>query len=298
MFGTSRVNPVINVSSEDFNIEYMSSHKDEITHMSISGVQLKKTVKLIDGEVVSSSERTTHILKPSPESYANLAVAEHLCMLMAREYKIEIPEVGLFKLTDGSLAYLIARFDRNLTGDRILHTEDMAGILGLRSEDKYAASYEDVLEGVKKATSNKLYLVCEALQRVIFSYFILNGDMHVKNLSLTKKVGDTTYTALSPGYDFVPSSIYIEDEERLALDLLKDEAFTDAYMQYGFYTKADFVELGHRLGVQPAVVDMYVKNILKLQAKFIGMIEESLLSDQQKAAFIAGINDRAKALSY
>ena len=79
-------------------------------------------------------------MKPSPESYTNLAVAEHLCMLMAKEYKIEIPEVGLFKLTDGSLAYLISRFDRNIKGDRILHSEDMAGILGLRSDQKYASN--------------------------------------------------------------------------------------------------------------------------------------------------------------
>ena len=301
MFGSIKVNPIIDVNLAEFKSEYISEHRDCI-RMSISGVQLKKLAKLEDNRVIGTAKGGLYIIKPSPEEFTDLAIAEHLNMLMAQSSGIKIPPVGLFRLNDQSLVYMIKRFDKDMNGAQILHQEDMTSIMqpisGKVTIDKYSTSYEEVLESISDATDQKLLVLYETIKRVIFSYFTLNGDMHLKNISLIKGRISISYSDTSPGYDFVPSSLYIPGEDALALDLFKDDEFSEEYEALGYFTRYDFIQLAHRLKLQSKPIEKYIKALIKLYPTFQQMIKESLLSDDLKEKYLALLQRRFNALSY
>jgi serine/threonine-protein kinase HipA len=79
--------------------------------MSISGNQPKLAFSVRDGGVVLDSMPTTHIMKPSPEPFPHCAENEHTMMLCMKAMGVPTPPVGLLRLADGELVYVVKRFD-------------------------------------------------------------------------------------------------------------------------------------------------------------------------------------------
>jgi serine/threonine-protein kinase HipA len=80
---------------------------------------------------------------------------------------------------------------------------------------------------------------CEFIRRLVFSVIIGNGDMHLKNWSMLYQ--NPQEPKLSPGYDFVPTIAYIEDDT-LALNLggtkRFDEVTIDKFRKMAIQAKA------------------------------------------------------------
>jgi serine/threonine-protein kinase HipA len=93
--------------------------------MSISGIQEKVSLRLSPDksrlEVADTGGR--YILKPEPARFSALPQNEHLTMCLGSLIGIETPPFGLMRLKDGSLAYIIKRFDRLEDGTK-LQVED------------------------------------------------------------------------------------------------------------------------------------------------------------------------------
>ncbi|NCU28751.1 MAG: type II toxin-antitoxin system HipA family toxin, partial [Candidatus Moranbacteria bacterium] len=80
------------------------------------------------------------ILKPQITAFPNIPENEQCCMDIASKMGIDAPLHCLLPLKDGSLAYVVKRFDR-MAGEKIPQ-EDFCQILELGVEDKYKGSVE------------------------------------------------------------------------------------------------------------------------------------------------------------
>lgn len=253
--------------------------------MSISGVQKKASVRLNQKarqlEIVSIGG--THILKPEADQYPQIPQVENLCMNMAERGGIEVPPHGLFPMKDGSLCYIVRRFDRLPDGTKT-GQEDMKQILG--AADKYKGSLESIGKKLLQYTANPGLEVIYFYERVVFCFLIGNGDMHLKNWSLTEPK-DKQYH-LSPAYDLLSTHLYIAGEVESALTLQGKNSRLD---------RGDFEALAQYLTIDPKAARTSMTRLQGMKDVFLQMTQESDLQADRKAALSAILSKRFAKLS-
>src|SRR5512133_832786 len=96
-----------------------------VGHTSISGIQRKISLGLTPDRATLqvAVEGGSFILKPQAQTFPNLPENEQLTMRIAEAAGIEIPPCGLVYLRDGSLAYIVRRFDRVPPGGQLLQED-------------------------------------------------------------------------------------------------------------------------------------------------------------------------------
>lgn len=300
LFQSLRVNPVLPFVRKEFFQKSPSHSKG----MSISGLQQKLSLKINKNkELEISPIGGEYILKPSPETFPNASENEHCAMLTSQLLGIETALCGLVSFSDGELVYITKRFDRN--GDIKIHQEDLVQGFGMRSEDKYAYSYEKAGKLINTMTNGKASVVFDFFQRVVHAYIIGNDDMHLKNISLQKFAQNTGlyYDRLTPNYDslFTTAFEHASTSEFLALDLLEDEKngiFSKAYEKYGFYSGHDFKILGAKLGLREKPVTTFINKVIKKESMLIDLIKRSSMPKAMKEKAGLTIVERIKALSF
>lgn len=206
-------------------------------HMSISGVQAKALVRLNNdsGELEFAPTGSTHILKPEPNEYPDLPAMENVCMVMAETVGMNVPSHGLFPLADGHLCYIIKRFDRTEDGGKI-QSETMYQLLG--STDKYEGSLESIGKAIRAHAENVGLDTIDFFERVLFSFLIGNGDMHLKNWALLIR---DKKASLAPVYDFVSSKVYFkrETDSALMINAKKNKLKRSDFEKFAAYLKID-----------------------------------------------------------
>lgn len=83
------------------------------------------------------------------------------------------------------------------------------------------------------------------------------------------------------------------------MDLLKEEEegiFTEAYKIYGYYTSADFYQLGFRTGLNHKVVRTLIKSYVDRENDMILMINRSFMPDDMKRRAVETVTGRLEAL--
>jgi len=260
LFGTEKL-PLIKFKSTEF----ISEINKNVGKMSISGVQIKASVKLNKKrntiEIVEAGG--THILKPEPAEYPEIPQNENFCMNTAEVLGMEVPPHGLFYMADKKMCYIIRRFDRDSTGQKI-HVEDMAQLLGLPSDSKYESSLEKVGNMILKYSKRPYLDLIDFLERVIFCFLIGNGDMHLKNWSLLASDGNYF---LSPCYDFMSSKLYLpnDDESALTINGKRNEI-----------TLSDFTRLASYLMIEEKSFQNSINKIKNSKEKILRMIDEDI----------------------
>lgn len=195
----------------------------------ISGVQPKAVVPIAASRFHTPSDTSTLdgratlplqtvIVKAEGDDYPGIARNEFLCMSVAREAGLEVPD---FWLSDDGLLFIMARFDRMPDGSP-MGFEDMSVLTG---REKYQGSYEMVARAVEvytgadfRAQSRRLF------ERVALSCFLRDGDAHMKNIGIVYE-DPTGPRRLSPIYDVVCTDIYPSLDGRMALNLNKSKVF-------------------------------------------------------------------------
>lgn len=276
--------------------------------MSISGVQQKLSLK-VEGQLLQpTSVDGEYILKPSPIEYPHAAENEHVCMIMSGVFGINTAKCGLAKFSDGELVYIVKRFDKEPDGTRYAQ-EDLTQAQGLDSTKKYQGTYELAGKALFTMTGGKLVVMQDYLRRIIFSYVIGNGDMHLKNLSVQRLAGNTSavYDRLTPNYDQLSTTIYpgLDGAGFLALGLLSEkdnstdeEAFSAAYEKFGYYTGSDFIELGLRLGLPTLAAKNEVDLFIARQDLALASINQSFLPATMKKSLAGVVTERVNALKH
>lgn len=207
LFGT-RTLPVLDVELSKL---YSLAASKMAGKMSISGAQEKVSLTLSSDksalEVAATGGR--YILKPETSRFSSVPQNEQLTMLLARLVGIEVSPFGLVQLKDGATAYIIKRFDRLEDGSK-LQVEDFCQLARKRLRDKYDGSAELCVRIVGKFATEPLIEIQKLYRLILFSWWMQNGDMHLKNFSLlTTSEG---LSRLSPAYDLVCTQLVIPDD--------------------------------------------------------------------------------------
>ena len=281
MFGKP-VNPNIPVS-----LEQISEEAQKLAgKLSISGVQPKLSVRLEGDKLLPVARNGQYILKPQTQGFAQLPQNEYLCMQMGCQFGINTAQSLLIELADGSLAYLVKRFDRFKKGNRMekLACEDIHQILG--GPDKYAGSHEQIAKVICNYCSFAPLELQRFYEMAIFNFAIGNGDAHQKNFSLlTNQKG---IVALSPTYDLVSSRLVIPEET--------DEIALAVNGKRNRLKRHDFLAFAESIEIEANYAESKIAELLALSNKFTDMITKSTLTDQLQEQFLKIITQRLNRL--
>lgn len=294
LFDGARVSKTLGFRRQDF----FDIKQEQNQRMSISGVQDKLVLRLVDGHLEPVDSGGTYILKPIPSTpmrqVGELPANEHLTMQLARQvWGIHTAPNTLVFMSDGELAYLTRRFDRTSEGDKI-HQEDFCQLLG--APDKYESSYQAIAGGISTYSSIKLIDLDRFFRRLCLNYLLANGDAHLKNFSMYQRGRDRT---LTPAYDLVCSKLHLPNESRFALDLYDDEDLDIADEDtHGYATGRTLLEFAIRIGIKPKrarkVLALFQSE--KHECMALGLIEHSFLSPKAKDNYVTIFEDRLSAL--
>jgi len=80
------------------------------------------------------------------------------------------------------------------------------------------------------------------------------------------------------------------------LDFFADGHFTARYEELGFYSSADFIELGGLFGVPEKMVREMMRVFPDRQARIERAVVESRLSEEAKAGYLDRFRDRLRAI--
>ena len=258
----------------------------------VTGVQAKLSMD-IEHDAQGHAQRLTivgvmgrYILKPQTEQFEHLPEMEDLTMHLAEIARIPTVPHAMIRFEDGELNYITRRIDRTDDG-RKLPMEDMCQLAGRLTEQKYQGSYEMIAKLIERYSSVPRLDLVNYWEQVLFSWIMGNADMHLKNFSLiSEKPGKYV---LTPTYDQVSTAIVMpEDTEELALPL------------NGFQKKLmamDFVQAMEATGLTEQIAQRMMSRFTALQGQWFTRIDESFISEQQKAQFKDLISLRLTTLS-
>ena len=206
MWGTTK-KIKINLDS----VDPLNSFRQTVYGGSISGAQRKGLFHFdAKANLIPTNKNSQYIIKPQGE-YPYLPENEHVSMAIAKALGFEIPPFTIFNVEKVGMVFAIKRFDLTQNNDH-LRLEDAAQILGIPSSDKYNSSYEKLAKAIKTYSDAPIADLFELWKRVLFSFFIGNGDMHLKNWSLIELDSIKGIFKLSPCYDFLNTRLPLYDE--------------------------------------------------------------------------------------
>jgi len=202
--------------------DVQSKTAQKLLRFSLAGVQMKFSAveKATSGLTIPASGKGGNwIIKLPSARFPGMAANEFAMMSLAQKMGLDVPKVELMQLgqIDGlpegigkikEEAFAIRRFDRAPSGKRI-HIEDFAQVFGVYPDEKYdKGSYRHIAKVLWLETGEAG--IREFIKRLVFNALIGNADMHLKNWSLIYPDGRTP--KLSPGYDFLSTTVYIPDD--------------------------------------------------------------------------------------
>ncbi|WP_229206967.1 HipA domain-containing protein [Dyadobacter crusticola] len=256
--------------------------------IAVTGVQPKLSVDL---EKEVGGERLTivglwgqYILKPQHDEFQFMPETEDLTMHLADLFRIKTCQHTLIPTTEGKLAYIAKRFDRE-KGQKV-HVEDFCQISGFLTEQKYKGSYEKTGKLVAQYCTNKGLDTLNFFELVLFCYLTGNNDMHLKNFSVIHHSNHTI--SLSPAYDLLNVNLVFQDDaDELALTLNGRKRKI---------IKGDFDIFAKALNLpEKAVFNIYAK-FAGAEKKVEGVIQSSFLPQDWKKRYIETWNKKIRIL--
>lgn len=204
---------------------------DRENKFSLAGVQMKFSMKEKNGRynLTKNGELGDWIIKTPSTKHKYVPLNEYTAMSLAALAGVDIPAIRLIELDkldnlpqinlpDEMLAFAIERFDRE--GNTRIHMEDFAQVLVKYPHNKYdSANNEQIGKVIYDYSGDGLADAQQFARRLLVNILVANGDAHLKNWSLLYQ--DQVTPRLSPAYDIVTTSVYMEGETEYALNLGK-----------------------------------------------------------------------------
>jgi serine/threonine-protein kinase HipA len=252
---------------------------------SMSGVQRKISVGLSSDRLTLRAviEGGHYILKPPSEVYPQLPEIELVSMRLAELAQVPIAPCGLVRMSDESMAYVIRRFDRPETGGK-LQVEDFCQLAGLPPKEKYRTSAEACTRIVSQYCDEPLVENLRLFRQFLVAWWIGNGDLHLKNLSLVTR--QNGLVCLSPAYDMLSTELLLPDD-KMALPVGgKDKSLSKGtWMRF-----AEYASLPEKAALR--VVD----DLLGVMPDALGMVRHSPLNDDAKVRLEEILTSNGKTL--
>ena len=303
LWGVRRVSPVLPFEQKVF-VEF---RREAALRISISGVQDKISLRLVNEALTPTDRDGEFILKPVPRALAgtleligDVPANEHVTMQIAAQvFGLRAAAGGLVFFPDGEPAYIVRRFDRDSASGRKLAQEDFCQLAGksraTHGENyKYDGSCEEIARLLRQYCPAWRIEVEKLFTIVAFNYVCGNGDAHLKNFSLLENpFGDSS---LSPAYDLLCTSLHLPTESRTALDFF-DDFTTATFNANGFSKRADFIELAARFGLRTARTEVILDGLAANRHQAEALLDQSLLSPESRSRFGSVLADRLQAIA-
>lgn len=276
------------------------SHQDlvpltiEGDRTSISGFQPKALVRIgPTGDLEVPPTGSTHILKPQGE-LVHMPENEHLSMRLAELAGLEVPPCGLVRLTDGSLAYVVRRFDRTPgSPPGRLAKQDFCQLLDVQPTRMYDEPTERCAAAVKEH-ADAIRDLPDALLRLyrlfVVAYWLGNSDLHLKNISLLEDAEDPRKYRISPTYDFLCTAIYGPGHLKMALSIGGRKIARELRLRH-------FLDLAQAaFGIPATDARTLIASILASEQAATDRIGRSWLPMKQQKQYRLTLAERAKSL--
>ena len=235
--------------------------------VTVSGVQRKVALGLDGGTLRVAVANSRFLLKPQVREFPAMPENEHLTMCLARLVGINVAEVGLVRLNDDSLGLLVQRFDRTDDGQKVA-MEDFCQLAKTPPSEKYEASAELCAKVIRRYSAAPPLDLLAHYRQLLFCWWIGNGDMHLKNLSLLDR--GPGEPRLSPAYDLVNTNLAIpNDPFALSIDGKRNNIATDSWLRF-----AEYCELPIKM------VRRVAQTFLAKESEAHAMVERSYLTEQ------------------
>ncbi|MEA1967381.1 MAG: HipA domain-containing protein, partial [Thermodesulfobacteriota bacterium] len=220
--GRTRIEPIV-----------ISDNDSENNKFSLSGVLMKFSMVEENKKFFISKAKNIGkwIVKIPSTRFRHIPLNEYSSMKLAFAAGINIPTIGLVKLSDingipdikmpdEKYAYTIKRFDRDK--NKRVHAEDFAQIYEVFSIDKYqSTNYDTIARTIYQLFPDAILDIQEFIARLVVNIMIGNGDAHLKNLSVIYP--DRKNPALAPAYDILFTRAYTVHDDSIALNLGKEK---------------------------------------------------------------------------
>ncbi len=303
LFDGKRVSTVLDFDKP--KAENMTMYNEHSKRMSISGVQLKYSLKLNGNKLELCETNGQYIIKPIPtadhlEMMEDAPENEHLTMQIASQiFNINTAHNSLIYFKDGTPAYITKRFDVKEDGTKYIQ-EDFAQITNRTNEThgesyKYEGSYLQIGELIIRYVPASMIAIENFFKIIVFNYIFSNGDAHLKNFSLIRN--DLGEMELSPSYDLMSTIIHTPGERDTALDLYDKDHESVYYSSYGHYGRTEFIEFAKRLGIVEVRYMRIIKEFLEKVKDVNDFIQNSTLSNKALESFTINFKSRIKRLS-
>lgn len=304
LFNKLKVASVLNFDApKDENLQIFQDHSKKL---SISGVQLKYSLKLNGNQLELCEKGGEYILKPIPvarqlNELDSAPENEHLTMQIAEQiFNINTAANGLIYFKDGQQAYITKRFDVMNDGRKFLQ-EDFAQLLSKSKQThgdtfKYEGTYEEIGHLIQRYVAASIPALEKFFKLVIFNYMISNGDAHLKNFSLIRN--ENGEYLLTPAYDLMSTVLHTPHESDTALSLYDGDIDSEYYQQYGFYGKPNFMEFAKRLGVIEKRAERILVEFIEMKDIVIDLVYQSFLSDVVKEQYIGNYGEKVRRMDF
>lgn len=294
MFNGKKVSPVLPYDSPSMNEATDELFLENISRISLSGVQEKFSVLLEKNKLrlIRAGEQGAYILKPIPgagKQADQMPANEHLTMQIARQvFDIETAENALIFFKNGEPAYITKRFDSKEDGSKWA-SEDFASLAGRTPQThgkdyKYVGNYLELFGVMKKFLPIYQIEAPKLFTLILFNYLFSNGDAHFKNFSLLETpLGDYK---LSPAYDLLNSHIHVNDTDFALEDglLPKSLAHGKIFQQFRI--------LGENAGIHQKIVEAIIENLLSKEERVKELTEASFLNKSAKLNYLQSYETR------
>jgi serine/threonine-protein kinase HipA len=158
--------------------------------------------------------------------------------------------------------------------------EDFCQLAGKLSKEKYDASIELCFRLVKTYAAEPGVDALRLFRQVLFSWWIGNGDLHLKNLALLSI--EPARPKLSPAFDLVSTKIIIPgDTFALPVAGKRDNLRRPAWIRLATYG-----------GLPPKLAEAEMARLRNLRPDALGFVARSFLRDDLKSAYAAVIEER------
>lgn len=280
LFGTSKV-PTLDVEISKLHLAAL----EMVGHTSLSGIQKKIAVNLAPGRATLrvAAEGGRYILKPQTDTYPAVPENEHITTRLAKLADIEVSPNGIVPLKDGSLAYIVKRFDRLPDGHK-LRQEDFCQLAEQSPKEKYKGSGELCVKLLRKYATEPPVEILKLYRLLVFVWWSGNGDMHLKNFSLM--AGQDGIVRFTPAYDLVCTRLVLP-KDKLALPIggRNDNLKRGAWRKF-----AEYCQLPER------VVERVLDKQVSILDDALRLIDRSFLPAEQKANYKALVEERTETL--
>lgn len=303
LFNKQRVRSVLDFDAPKAdNLEIYQEHSKRL---SISGVQLKYSLRLKDNKLVLSETQGQYILKPIPPSRQlinidDLPENEHLTMQIAEQiFGINTAANGLIQFKDQLPAYLTKRFDVMEDGKKYMQ-EDFAQLTNRTRKThgetfKYDGTYTEIGILIKKFVAASMPALEKFFQLIVFNYIISNGDAHLKNFSLIRnKQGEYQ---LAPAYNLVSTVMHTPHEADTALDIYENDIDSEYYKTHGHYGRENFIDLSRILGIVEKRAQRIIDSFADKENIIAQFVNRSFLSQEGKQLYMHYFLEKQRRLN-